>query len=83
VATLLAYRNDEDQTYRWLWSAAELGLGDVIDYDHAYFLTTLCHVASQRKWPNVLKVASKLAVKQWKALQFSDQVREVEALATE
>jgi serine/threonine protein kinase/tetratricopeptide (TPR) repeat protein len=80
VATLLALRNDEEQTYRWLWSAAELGLADTVDHDIAYALTVICHVAHQRKWLNVMKVAAKLATSQWERLRLPEQAREVGAL---
>jgi tetratricopeptide (TPR) repeat protein len=81
VATQLALREDEDQTYRWLWSAAELGLADTIDHDIAYMLTIICHVASSHQWLNVMKVSSKLASGQWTALRLPDQVAEVAGLA--
>lgn len=81
VATHLALREDEDQTYRWLWSAAELGLADTIDHDIAYELTIICHVAADQRWVNVMKVASKLASTQWAALRLPDQQAEVAALA--
>ena len=82
VATLLALRGDEDQTYRWLWSAAELGLGDTVDHDTAYFLTIICHVAHTKKWLNVMKVSSKLAIAQWEKLRLPEQATDVKKMQT-
>jgi hypothetical protein len=81
VAALLALRHDEDQTYRWLWSASELGLGDTVDHDIASFLTIICRVAHEQRWINVMKVAGKLAVSQWERLRLVDQAREIGALS--
>jgi serine/threonine protein kinase/tetratricopeptide (TPR) repeat protein len=80
VATLLALRGDEENTYGWLWSAKELGLADTVDHDIAYYLTIICHVAHQKKWVNVMKVAGKLAIGQWERLRLPDQAKEVGAL---
>ena len=68
VATLLVLRKDRDEAYRWLWSAAELGIGDTVDQDNAYFLTVLVHVAASMGWPNIVTVAGKLAREQWERL---------------
>ncbi|TNE91336.1 MAG: tetratricopeptide repeat protein [Deltaproteobacteria bacterium] len=68
VATLLALRDDGEETYRWLWSAHELGLGDTVDQDVAYFLTVLAHVCASKGWPNPTRIATKLAVDQWTRL---------------
>ncbi len=73
VATMLALRNDEDNAYRWLWSAAELGLGDTVDHDQAYLLTVICHVAKDQRWQNTMRVAGKLAVEQWKRLDQKEE----------
>lgn len=81
VATMLALRRDEAETYRWLWSASELGLGDTVDHDHAHLLTTLCAVAQQQRWVNVVKLASKLAIAQWERLGHPEQARTVAAMA--
>ncbi len=83
VAVLLAQRGEEDQCYRWLWSAAELGLADIVDHDIAHLLTIICHTAHARRWQNVMKVASKLATGQWDRLKLADPSREVTQLANE
>ncbi|MCO4744056.1 MAG: tetratricopeptide repeat protein [Proteobacteria bacterium] len=68
VATLLALRDDPEETYKWLWSASELGLGDTVDQDVAYFLTVLVHVSASKNWVNPTRVAAKLASEQWTRL---------------
>ncbi len=83
VATMLALRNDEDNAYRWLWSAAELGLGDTVDHDQARLLTVICHVAKDQKWPNSMRVAGKLAVDQWKRLGQKEDADHVMNIARE
>ena len=77
VATLLALRGEEETTYRWLWSAAELGLGDIVDQDMAYFLTIIFHVAHGSGWINPLRVAGKLARSQLDRLGRRDESGEI------
>lgn len=64
VATLLAKRGDELQTWQWLWSASELGLADTVDSDAADCLELIRAIAQQRGWSKVLRLASKLAESQ-------------------
>ena len=80
VATMLALRGDHENTYRWLWSAQELGLGDTVDHDYATLLTVICHVAQRRKWTNALRVAGKLAVGQWDRLEQPAKAEHIRSL---
>ncbi|MBT3220943.1 MAG: tetratricopeptide repeat protein, partial [Proteobacteria bacterium] len=77
VATMLAYRLDEEQTYRWLWSASELGLGDWVDHDTAENLTAIFHKASENGWVNAVRLAGKLGVSQWERLGQRERSREM------
>ncbi|MCB9675005.1 MAG: protein kinase [Alphaproteobacteria bacterium] len=61
VAAMLAHRGDENQTYRWIWSASELGISDVVDEDIAYLLTDITAIAVRNDWRNVVRVAGKHA----------------------
>ncbi len=61
VAAMLAHRNDEDQTYAWIWSASELGIADVVDEDIAYLLVDITAIAVRNDWRNVVRVAGKHA----------------------
>lgn len=63
VAVLLARRGDGDQTWRWLWSATELGLGDFVDQDIADLLVYMVEQSVRRRWAHPLQVAGKLAVR--------------------
>jgi len=81
VAVMLALRNDQDGTYRWLWSAEEMGLGDTVDHDNAYLLTVLCHAARAGAWVNTMRLAGRLAVGQWTRLKQPEETRAILDLA--
>jgi tetratricopeptide (TPR) repeat protein len=68
VAAMLAHRGDEDGTYTWIWSAAELGIADVVDEDIAYLLTDITAIALRSDWRNVVRVAGRQAVSQLERL---------------
>jgi eukaryotic-like serine/threonine-protein kinase len=68
VATMLAMRKDEEQTYRWLWNANELGLSDTVDLDFALNLLRIFEIACNERWVNVIRVAGKLAIGQCERL---------------
>ncbi len=68
VAALLADRGDHMQTWQWLWSASELGLGDTVDRDTVALLTRVCNVAKLAGWGNVIRVSANLAVEQLERL---------------
>lgn len=82
VATLLARRGDQDRTWQWLWSAAELGLADTVDLDIAACLQAIFAIARERQWPRVLRLAGKLAASQLERLGEIERAREVERHAT-
>lgn len=75
VSAMLAHRQDEQQTYTWLWSASELGISDVVDEDIAYLLTDITAIAIREDWRNVLRVAGRLAVQQLRKLKDPDGAR--------
>lgn len=68
VAALLADWGDHMQTWQWLWSASELGLGDTVDRDTVHLLTRVCNVAKLSGWGNVIRVSANLAVEQHERL---------------
>ncbi len=78
VATLLARRRDHTQTWQWLWSASELGLGDTVELDAARCLQTICTIAAEEGWANVIRVAGKLAVSQLEQLGLPDEAKAVQ-----
>lgn len=57
VAALLAIQGDEDSTYRWLWSAAELGLERFVDRDAVALLLRIAQISAERGWHNALRLA--------------------------
>ena len=75
---MLARRGDHENTWTWLWSASELGLGDTVDLDVARDLLSICRIARRYGWVNVLRVAGKLARQQFEHLELGEQVLEVE-----
>ncbi len=77
VAAQLADRKDHMQTWQWLWSASELGLGDTVDRDTAALLTRVCNVAKVEGWGNVIRVAAKLAIDQLERLGEPEEARRV------
>lgn len=83
VATMLALRADQENTYRWLYSAMELGLGDTVEHDNAWLLSVICHVALREGWANTMRVAGRLAVDQWKKLGRPDEVERITAMGRE
>jgi len=70
VATTLAWRRDQEGTYSWLWSASELGLGDVVSHDTVTFLRAICDCAERFGWPDVMRVSGRLLVDQWTRLGY-------------
>ncbi|MBN2798435.1 MAG: protein kinase [Deltaproteobacteria bacterium] len=68
VAAMLAQRGDEDSTYRWLWSAAELGLDKYVDQDVVALLLLIADAAYQERWVNTLRLAGQHARHQLKLL---------------
>jgi ATP/maltotriose-dependent transcriptional regulator MalT len=77
VAALLADRGDHMQTWQWLWSASELGLGDTVDRDTVALLTRVCNVAKLAGWGNVIRVSANLAVEQLERLGDRDGAERV------
>lgn len=75
VASMLALRDDQKQTYQWLWSASELGLNDITDIDVAENLYLLVRLASENGWPDVLRLAGKLGIVQYERLQRAEKSR--------
>ena len=73
VAALLSERQDQESTYAWLWSAADLGLGDTADHDVAVLVDRLFEQGCAGSWGNVVRVAGKLAVEQWQRLDKPDR----------
>jgi tetratricopeptide (TPR) repeat protein len=87
VASMLALREDEKQTYQWLWSASELGIRDIADVDVAENLALLVQIGAEHGWLDVVRLAGKLGVQQYERLQQKQQevaLREkvAQALAT-
>jgi hypothetical protein len=78
TARLRAHDRDERATFQALWSASELGLGDLVHPDTAQGLHDLARLARGRGWPNVLKVAGKLAVSQFERLGERDTAADVQ-----
>jgi len=74
VASMLALREDEQQTYQWLWSASELGLNDIADVDVAENLNLLVEIGSDNSWSEVVRLAGKLGVVQFERLQQAEKV---------
>jgi tetratricopeptide (TPR) repeat protein len=74
VASMLALRDDEKQTYEWLWSASELGLNDIADIDVAENLHLLVEIGSDNHWSEVVRLAGKLGMVQFERLQQADKV---------
>ncbi|MEO0604180.1 MAG: hypothetical protein AAF211_22275, partial [Myxococcota bacterium] len=83
VATLLAHRRDHTQTWQWLWSSSELGLGDTVELDAARCLQTICTIAADEGWANVIRVAGKLAVSQLEQLGLTDDAQKIQARVDE
>jgi serine/threonine protein kinase/tetratricopeptide (TPR) repeat protein len=83
VATWWAMRGDGEKTYRSLWSASELGLGDTVDQDVAFFLTVICNRARQERWEQAMRVAGNLALSQWERLGCQKEHKRVKALMRE
>ncbi len=77
VAGMLARRGNEKQTWEWLWTANELGLGDTVDRDNARCLQMICEIASAQRWSNVLRLAGKLGIAQLTALGQARQAKEI------
>jgi eukaryotic-like serine/threonine-protein kinase len=80
VASMLALRDDEKQTYQWLWSASELGLNDIADIDVAENLYMLVQIGSEHRWPEVVRLAGKLGMVQYERLQQADKARTIRDL---
>jgi tetratricopeptide (TPR) repeat protein len=79
VAQILARRSDEKATFQWLWSAQELGLGDIVDPDVADALAEIARVAREQRGGNTLRVAGKLAISQYDRLGRAEAAREIQA----
>jgi len=72
VAAMMARRGRQRDTWEWLWSAKEIGLGDTVDRDQGRCLEVICEEAYERGWPRVLRVSSQLGVVQLEALGLLD-----------
>ncbi len=77
-AAFHAMRGDGEKAWRWVWSAQELGIDDIVDPDVAFLLTVICNRARQEGWAQALRVAGPLAMSQWERLGRSKQRDRIE-----